>query len=134
MKQITWDLMFNLLIFFSQALSSATLRHILLFLANNGTFCITIFYRNKVSDLQSMFLNNSISQKTFSLYIWFQNLVGGKQLIHQTQLENPCPFYMFNFERIKCVSEISDDFFISAIKRTPKLWLYTYNVQLVVLQ
>ena len=30
--------MFNLLMLFSQALSSAILRHILLFLANNGTF------------------------------------------------------------------------------------------------
>ena len=55
----------------------------------------------------------------------------------ETQLGNLCLFYMSNFERIdctirieriKCVCEISDDFFISAIKRTPKLWLLTmYN-------
>ena len=189
MKQITWQFYvqsaYASLKFFSQALSSAMLRHILLILANNGTFYIrfiyfekatklweiptldlsyvvpvkftveilqnvvafskymnfTTFHRNKFSGLQSIFLNNI--QKCFSLYIWFQTLVGGKQFIHQSQLGNLYLFYMLNFERIdrtirieriKCVSEISDDFFISAIKRTPKLWLYTYNVQLVVLQ
>ena len=97
------NLMFNLLMLFFQALSSAMLRHIF------GKQWLPLYYNLSLPQSFRFAINvfeQKYSTKSFSLHIWFQNLVGGKQLIHQTQLENPCPFYMFNFERIKCVSEI----------------------------
>ena len=55
MKQITWQFYvqsaYASLKFFSQALSSAMLRHILLILANNGTFYIRFIYFEKATKL-----------------------------------------------------------------------------------